>query len=227
MRVEQVNKTIYTQKYLEDREIFWNVKIKEYKDNNIPLWNGSVYYLDKMLGDNITIGLCEYKDLIFLGTNSAKEIQKKYDIDFNFLYINIQILLSDGSGVFLFGTKSKNGYIEIITVGGTLRLENGNIIKKFEDIVEYAKNEISVETKIKIETNKLKYLSMIVNNNICTFLFEYHLDFLDEKILNMGEFDGVVCLKKEDIFAGNKFRANKRLESIKDYLEKLWQTKKQ
>lgn len=227
MRIEQTKKTIYNKKYLEDREIFWNVKIKEYMDRNIPLWNGSVYYLDKMVEGNITMGLCEYKDLIFLDANNVEEIQNKYDIKFNFLYINIQVLLSNRNGSFLFGTKSQNGYTEIIAVGGTLRLENGKIIKKFEDIVEYAKNEISVETKIKIITNKLKYIDIIVNNNICTFLFEYHLDFLDEKILNMGEFDGAVFLKKRDVFVEDKFRANKRLESIKDYLETLWKIKRQ
>lgn len=218
MLVKKVEKNIYNEKYLEARESVWNEKLKEYEEKKIPLWNGVVYYLDKIEEDAVYIGLCEYKDLIFLSTKSINKIYEEYNINFNFLYINVQIFIKDKKGNYLFGTKHYKDYIEIISVGGTLRLEDGNEIKKFEDIVEYAKKEITIETKIKINPNDLKYHDTIIDSGICTFLFDYSLDVLSEDILNIGEFDGSVILKKKEIFDEGKFRANDRLKSLKNYL---------
>lgn len=218
MKIEQINKNIYNQKYLEDRELVWNEKLRECKNKNIPLWNGSVYYLDRLEKDSISIGLCEYKDLLFLDTKSIKEIKKEYDLNFNFLYINVQILIKDKNNKYLFGTKYHINYTEIISVGGTLRLEDGNEIKCFEDISEYAKKEITIETKIKIDKNKLRYRDMIISSGICTFLFEYNIDLIENNLLNMGEFNGCIIIKKEDIFNDSKFKINERLMSLKGYL---------
>jgi len=218
MIVKKVEKNIYNEKYLEARESVWNEKLKEYNEKKLPLWNGAVYYLDKIEDNNIHIGLCEYKDLIFLSTQSIDKIYEKYDINFNFLYINVQILIKDENDNYLFGTKHCKDYVEIISVGGTLRLEDGNEIKKFEDIVEYAKKEIAIETKIKINPNNLRYHDLIIDSGICTFLFDYSLDKFSEDILNIGEFDGSAILKKEEIFDESKFRANERLKSLKNYL---------
>jgi len=218
MLVKKVEKNIYNEKYLEARESVWNEKLKEYEEKKMPLWNGVVYYLDKIEGDTVYTGLCEYKDLIFLSTKSINKIYEEYNINFNFLYINVQIFIKDEKGNYLFGTKHYKDYVEIISVGGTLRLEDGNEIKKFEDIVEYAKKEITIETKIKINSNDLKYHDIIIDSGICTFLFDYSLGELSEDILNIGEFDGSVILKKEEIFDDGKFRANDRLKSLKNYL---------
>jgi hypothetical protein len=130
----------------------------------------------------------------------------------------VQIFIKDKKGNYLFGTKHYKDYVEIISVGGTLRLEDGNEIRKFEDIVEYAKKEITIETKIEINPNDLKYHDTIIDSGICTFLFDYSLDELSKDILNMGEFDGSAILKKEEIFDESKFRANDRLKSLKNYL---------
>lgn len=218
MIIKQVNKNIYNQKYLEAREVVWNEKMKEHSEKKMPLWNGLVYYLYKIEEGAIHIGLCEYKDLVFLGEKSFDKIYKEYNIDFNFLYINVQIFIKDGKGNYLFGTKHYEDYIEIISVGGTLRFEDGNEIKKFEDIVEYAKKEIIIETKIEINSTNLKYCDIIIDNGMCTFLFDYSLDNLNESVLNIGEFDGSVIIKKEDIFDESKFRANNRLQSLKNFL---------
>lgn len=59
---------------------------------------------------------------------------------------------------------------------------------------------------------------MIINNNICTFLFDYKIDVIGEDVLKIGEFDGYVLLDKEDIFNESKFKANDRLKSLQDFL---------
>jgi hypothetical protein len=220
MIIKQVKNNIYNNKYLEDREKVWNKKIVEYKSKNMPLWNGSVYYLDKIEKKSINIGLCEYKDLIFLGKKGLYEIKKRYDLEFSFIYLNVQIFIKDKKDRYLFGTKHHRDYVEIISVGGTLRLEDGKEIKSFKDILNYAKKEILIETKIKIESNLLNYIDMVINNDICTFLFEYKVNNLDANLLNMGEFDGSVIMRKSNIFNEKKFKASDRLESLKKYFLK-------
>lgn len=219
MIIKQTHDNIYNKRYLYDREIFWNKKLKEYKSKNTPLWNGSVYYLSEIREEIINIGLCEYKDLIFASSKGVEFLQKKYDLDFNFLYMNVQILIKDLHNRYLFGTKHYQDYIEIISVGGTIRLEDGKAIQDFKDITEYAKKEMTVETKINIVENKLKYKDMIISDNICTFLFEYQVDVMKGNTLNMGEFDGSVILDKEDIFNKEKFRTSQRLASLENFLE--------
>lgn len=218
MIIKKVNKNIYNKKYLEDRELVWNEKLKEHKNKNIPLWNGSVYYLDEVKNSILNIGLCEYKDLIFAYTKGVEYLKKEYNLNFDFLYMNVQIFIKDRNNRYLFGTKNEEDYTEIISVGGTLRLEDENEIKNFGDIFEYAKKEIAIETKIKINQDQLKYRDMIINNNICTFLFDYKIDVIGEDVLKIGEFDGYVLLDKEDIFNESKFKANDRLKSLQDFL---------
>ena len=218
MIVKNIKKNIYNKKYLEDREVVWDNKLKDYKDKGIPLWNGSVYYLDEFAKDSISIGLCEYKDLVFLEVKKVKDLKEEYNLNFDFIYINVQVLIVDKQCKYLFGTKHNKDYIEIISVGGTLRFEDGNQIEKFEDIVDYAKKEISIETKIKIDLDSLKYKDMIIDSSICTFLFEYNIDVIEDNLLNIGEFDGFVIIEKSEIFSKNKFMAGARLKSLQDFL---------
>lgn len=209
------NRQLYTKEYLKEREIVWLSKIAEYKEKNIPLWNGIVYYLIKIKNDTIFLGLCEYKDVIFLEQKGIHYIRNKFHMKFNFLYICVQVLLSDKRGNYLFGTKRMGDYKEIIAVGGTLRLEDRKKIRSLNDILEYAKKEIDTETKIKANLEKLKYLKLIINKNICTFLFEYNLDDININFLKKGEFDGAVVLSKGKIFISNGLKASERLTSIR------------
>ena len=77
MEIIQVNENIYTKEYLKAREIFWKKQIKKYEKENIPLWNGIVYYLKKIKKDSIYVGLCEYKDIIFINKKDIDKIKKK------------------------------------------------------------------------------------------------------------------------------------------------------
>jgi len=212
-------KNIYTDKYVKDREKLWNEKVREYKKNNTPLWNGDVYYLDDVKDNIVSIGLCEYKDLIFLDELCVEEIKDKYKLNFNFIYINVQVILCAENGKYLFGTSKKDGYTEIIAVGGTLRLEDGKPINNFIDIKNYMKKELEIETKIAVEDEKIEFIDIVNKNNICTFLFKYELTNPQKDLLNIGEFDGEIYLKKDEIFNSKKLKPNDRLKSIESLIK--------
>lgn len=211
--------------YLAERDAFWHNKIIEFNKKNQPLWNGSVYYLDNRRGGDYFIGLCEYKDVLFAESIGFDKIKQKYGEENNFVYINVQILIKDRES-YIFGTKNFDEKTEIISVGGTLRLEDDDEIKSFEDIKKYAKKELDIETNLSIGIDDLKYLGDAVNNNICTFIFEYSLKkSIENKVLKIGEFDGEICLKKGDVFGNERVVPNIRLNSIKKYLIEKWKIK--
>ena len=224
--IKQIEKEIYTSIYLEDRELLWNKKVIEYKKMGVPLWNGAVYYVEKIQDNIAHIGLCEYKDLIFVEGKNTKDVKEKYDLDFNFTYINVQILIKNKKDKYLFGTKCRDEYVEIIPVGGTLRLENGFKIKSLSDIKEYAKKEMLIETKIKVDLAKLHFVDVIINKNICTFLFSCIIESTSDRLLNTGEFDGEVYLDRVEIFNDEKTRTSIRLESIRNFFEEKWKNRK-
>ena len=138
MKIIQAQKRKYDDQYLKDREFFWLKKTKEFAKSGQPLWNGSVYYLDNKRDENFYIGICEYKDLIFLEEKGVEYITDNYGKENVFTYLNVQILINY-KDAFLFGTKKNNDSIEIIAVGGTLRLEDKEEIVSFDDVKKYAK----------------------------------------------------------------------------------------
>ncbi len=220
MNIIQINKDIYNDKYLKDREKLWSKKLIEYKKNNTPLWNGDIYYLDSIENNTVSVGLCEYKDLIFLDEFGICQIKDLYKLNFNFIYINVQVLLFTENGRYLFGTKKYGDYTEIISVGGTLRFEDGNKINDFVDVKNYMKRELEIETNIKVEDKKIKFIDIVNKNNICTFLFSYKLINDSRPLLNIGEFDGEIYLEKDKVFSSKKIKPNDRLKSIKSYIGK-------
>lgn len=221
MKIINVKRKPVDTQYLKDRDVLWCKKRKEYKNQNIPLWNGNVYFLEKIDGDNLYIGLFEYKDLVFLEEYGIDYIWGKYNFEQSFTYINVQVLIWNNNKCLL-GTQQKIGYIELIPIGGTLRVESGKTIKNLEDIKNYAKEELEVETKIEVESDKIVFIDMIVSKNICTFLFEYVADDLQQNILNTGEFDGEVMIDKKEFFRKKGYKPSARLASILDYLKAKW-----
>ncbi len=90
------------------------------------------------------------------------------------------------------------------------------------------KKDILIETKKNFSNNNLSFIDIILENNICTFLFHYHVKKTNQSLLKIGEFDGEIYLKKEDIFSkNNNLIPNIRLESISNFLRKKWNIKKQ
>jgi len=221
MNIIYVKKNNLDKDYLIDRDIFWDIKSEEFKKNKEPLWNGSVYYMANVDKDNYSIGLCEYKDILFSESVGIEKIKDKYNGDNNFVYINVQILV-EGKDGYVFGTKKIDIGTEIISVGGTLRLEDKEEIKSFYDIKKYAKKEVDIETNLSIEIDDLKYLDVVMENNICTFIFNYRLeDGHKSNLLKIGEFDGEITIIKDKIFNSEKIYPNVRLRSIRDFVENL------
>lgn len=214
---KKVDTSLYAPEYLKDREKVWDKKRETCLSTNTPLWNGVVYYLDSNVDGVVQIGLCEYKDLVFLEEKEVSEIKEMYGMDFNFVYMNVQILIKDTDDTYLFGFKKHNSLFEIISVGGTLRLEDGNDVEVFKDVVAYAEKEMSIETKIKVDPDRLLYKGIVEESGICTFLFEYGLKPLDENLLNIGEFDGGIILAKHELFNTANIKPNKRLMALRKY----------
>lgn len=222
MKLIEIEKRKLDNQYLQERDTFWEVKIKKYNQLGKPLWNGSVYYLDNQKDDNLYIGLCEYKDIVFLEEKGDQYIVKKYGQEHVFIYLNVQILINH-KDLYLFGTKQLGNTKEIISVGGTLRLEDDEKIQSFENVIEYAKKEVDIETKLNIKKKDLKFINFFVNENIGTFVFQYNLENKnDYQVLNIGEFDGEIYLNKEDVYNSSNFTPNIRLKSIKNFLQNLW-----
>ncbi len=231
MNIININKEIYSEKYLEDRDILWNDKIKEYGKNKIPLWNGIVYYLDRIepsqTVENIYIGKCEYKDLMFRDEYGLDYIREKYNLDFNFTYINVQVVLKKDKNKYVFGRQKSGDKIKLILVGGTLRLEDGIEIDDFEKIVSYAIKEIEVETNLVFKKDNLHFQEIINNDSICTFLFDYFIpEKCEEPFLKIGEFDGEVHIMLEETENKNNYILNDRLASVYVCVKELWINKK-
>lgn len=225
MNIIKAKKRERSNQYLKDRDLFWESKIEEFTKKSQPLWNGDVYYLDFKEGNSLYLGLCEYKDIIFCEEKGSEEISEKYGKEHVFTYLNVQILINY-KDLHLFGTKQVGDTREIICVGGTLRLEDGQKIESFENVVEYAKKEVDVETKLDIRRDDLEFLYFIFNENIGSFIFQYNLENKkDSGVLNIGEFDGEVYLDKKDVYNSNEYTPNIRLRSIKSFLQDLWKIK--
>jgi hypothetical protein len=152
--IHPVQNKILNADYVVERNSFWDSKVVEFNKAGQPLWNGAVYYLDNIDGDSLSMGLCEYKDILFSEIIGVDNIIQKYGSNNNFVYMNVQILIKLDDK-YIFGTKKKKGHTEIISVGGTMRLEDGKEIKSFNDIKKYAKKEVDIETNLNINIDEI------------------------------------------------------------------------
>lgn len=218
--ISNIKSSTLTKEYKKLREEIWEKKLEIMSQQNKPFWNGVLYYLDSFdendLELKLAISTCEYKDLVV----KEDKIGKMYidNVLFNKSYMNVQCLIIDKAENFIFGVGEDKS---LIPVGGTLRNDNFEITS-YLDVEKYVLNEIEVETNLEIINKNLKFLGVVDNEGIFTFLFAYHLDFIfskDREYLKRGEFKTEIILNKNAILNNNKVFTN-RFESIQPYLKK-------
>ena len=218
IKIKNILKREISEDYRQKRDSFWDSKIVEYKEKNIPLWNGTVYCLEDTKSDEYIISLCEYKDILFSEYYGYKKVLEEFGPTNVFKYINVQILIKNSRDEFIFGTIKKDDYTEIVSVGGTLRIENNKEIKRISDINEYAVTEVSIETNFD-NYDDIKFIGVSDTDEICTFLYSMDVEFLPESNLKIGEFEAEVILSLEYAFKSAIYKPCVRLNSIKGYLD--------
>ena len=104
----------YPDDYIRERERIWRQEKGVCGDN---LWNGTVYTVKQFSLFSpqqilLSLGICQYKDLIFKRVYGGDNIFKKYGSEFLVYHIGILIIPVTTDDKYVFGVVAKNGFFE-------------------------------------------------------------------------------------------------------------------
>lgn len=219
IEIRRVGRVEYSDEYIKLREHYWNLELEIANSQNRPLWNGTVcVLLDQNNSEDrivLEISTCEYKDLVVRDAVGIGHITERFGKSHAYPYINVQCLIEDQIGNLIFGTQNYNNIETLVAVGGTLRTDEFKV-ESFSDIVEYAKDEIRIETNLE-SINNLAFLGICSNIGTVTFLFGSKLESIfdnNNSYLKRGEFHGEVIIKSSDLKDSKVYTFNERLLSV-------------
>lgn len=231
-------KTTFPNEYIRLREECWVSKLKMHKGN---LWNGDVYTIGNIQKskDNkkfeITMGLCEYKDIVYKISVGPEKIISTFGEEYLMKDAITTVLPYTTDYKFLFGVVSNNTIQEngaLDQIGGTLNKDE-KIIEKIEDIAGYTAMEMEEEIGFQRSSDKLLSLDSLnyyYEDGRYRFLYllklPYDSQYYDRMVVN-NELSGVRFMSKDELLNYSGPTTNRipfckeNIKSIIDSLRKI------
>lgn len=216
----------YPHGYIEEREKVWQQE-KAVCGNN--LWNGTVYTIKRfalLLPHQVifSLGICQYKDLIFKRIYGGDNIIKKYGRKFLVYHTAVLIIPVTTDGKYVFGVVAKNGFFaagKIVLLGGALNYDEGKI-NSFADIRAFAAKELAEETRLNINPERLKLASLNSYKFTYHFVFFLILDIAStelNKISKIGELSNLVAFSQSELAELSSHPASDYVRFYGNYLQ--------
>jgi hypothetical protein len=221
IRNNSITKT-QTSPYIEQREVFWEEKLKAVQARGAQIWNGDIYYLDALeVKDNhiyLDLGVGSFKDLAFLIDKGTEYISSNLAESDLSCYATVLVFLKTVDGKYIFPVTNGSTYQEsgkVHVLGGNLNRDEVQI-SSIDDIYQQASNEISEETNLTATKDLLQLDSIFINNSRCNFIFTYNHLFEENEIANISrntELGQFKSFTKEEYLMDGK-NVNKSVEAF-------------
>ena len=216
----------YCDRYLSDREKVWQEQKLICGDN---LWNGTVYTVENILilseqKIRIDLSTCQYKDILFKKNGGADILAKNYDRNYLFSHVGVIVIPVTADNKYIFGVVGKDGYFrkgQICFIGGSLNYDESKI-SNLEDVRLFAARELREETRLNLNPEKLKLVSLDYYNYSYHFVFflKIAIDSREvDKISKPGELSNLLAISEKEIDNhSNNFGSN-YIQFYRKYLD--------
>jgi hypothetical protein len=201
--------SVFSESYVNEREKVWQQELIKAEASGKDIWNGIVYTIEEMLQPDeetlhISLGSCEYKDIIFRIVKGRPTIVKEYGISHLPKYITLDCIPVTKDGKFVFGIRGNSSLPDggsIGLIGGTANKDEMEI-RSFTDLKKFMINEIKEETGLDPAGDNVSLYSINQFNAKYEFLYKVNLDIDSsetETYHKEGEFIELLSLSSAEV----------------------------
>lgn len=204
LRIEIVETPPLSAEYIEFRDVVWKEKVQEWSDAGKEIFNGTLYRYMGRDGNTIKLGLMTYADRLVRTKISVTEIEKRFGKDHVMQNCCVDLLPITTDGKIVVGIKKNSVDLhtdKLAYIGGNMNKEEVRV-RDFEDVYSMMMVEISEESNIPLEREKLSFIKLGLADGWASFYFVYRLDIPSERIEELfkdGEFVRLVAMSREEI----------------------------
>ncbi len=205
---EEIERRPLPQAYLAGRELVWQAEMAKVIAREDNMWNGEIYTAERILrgGDGnlrFLVSTCEYKDFVYRRVKGAQVIEAEFGRNLLFCGCAVGFIPLTHDDQFVFGVRgdfAMDGSHPLGMIGGTLNKDEMPV-QNYSDLRAYALKEIGEETALDGIEDRLRFVGMSTERNLCQFVFTAQLLLTSGEVGSLnrpGEFSHLVGVNEDE-----------------------------